>query len=102
MGITLRRPIVAPQANGEREMHFVGREILARSVTSAAVVAAMALTVGAAQAQGKPPIVMKISLAALNDPLHQFAKDYAALLEKDADGRIKPEIFPESQPGTTR
>src|SRR3984885_7380299 len=54
---------------------------------------------GAAQAQDKT-FVMKISLAALNDPLHQFAKDFAALIEKDAGGRIKTEIYPASQLGT--
>ena len=43
---------------------------------------------------------MKISLAALNDPLHQFAKDYAALIDKDTGGRIKTEIYPASQLGT--
>jgi TRAP-type transport system periplasmic protein len=48
------------------------------------------------------PYVMKISLATLNDALHQFAKDYAAAVEKDSGGRIKAEIYPNSQLGSTQ
>ena len=48
------------------------------------------------------PYVMKISLATLNDALHQFAKDYAAAVEKDSAGRIKAEIYPNSQLGSTQ
>ncbi len=45
--------------------------------------------------------VMKIALATVNDPLHQFAKNYAAAIEKDSGGRIKGEIYPGSQLGST-
>ena len=62
--------------------------------------AAGALPPGAARAEDKPPIVMKISLAALNEALHQFAKDYAALIDKESGGRIKTEIYPASQLGS--
>ena len=48
------------------------------------------------------PAVMKISLATFNDALHQFAKEYAAALEKDSGGRIKVEIYPGSQLGSTQ
>ena len=53
---------------------------------------------GAAQAQDKI-YTMKISLPTLNDPSYFFAKNYAAALEKDSGGRIKPEIYPASQLG---
>ena len=56
-------------------------------------------TIGTAQAQDKT-YVMKISLAALNEALHQFSKDYAALIEKESAGRIKTEIYPASQLGS--
>jgi TRAP-type C4-dicarboxylate transport system substrate-binding protein len=59
----------------------------------------LALTLGTARAQDKT-YVMKISLAALNEALHQFAKDYAALIDKDSGGRIKTEIYPASQLGS--
>src|SRR5581483_2073168 len=79
------------------EMTMFKNETLSRSaVAAAAFVVASVLPFGA---QAQQPIVMKISLAALNDPLHQFAKDYAALLEKDSGGRIKTEIYPASQLG---
>src|ERR1700722_18645984 len=84
---------------GENDMRFTTHKSLLR--TAAAVFAvACALPSGAARAQDKPPIVMKISLAALNEALHQFAKDYAALIEKDSGGRIKTEIYPASQLGS--
>src|SRR5580700_11403173 len=72
----------------------------AGAYATAVCAAVLALTPGAAQAQDKTPMVMKISLAALNDPLHQFAKDFAALIDKDSDGRIKTEIYPASQLGS--
>jgi len=56
-------------------------------------------TIATARAQDKT-YVMKISLAALNEALHQFSKDYAALIEKESAGRIKTEIYPASQLGS--
>jgi len=44
--------------------------------------------------------VMKIAIATVDDPLHQFAKDYAAAVERDSGGRIKPEVYPASQLGS--
>lgn len=70
----------------------------APAIAAAAVVLSLAFMLGAAQAQDKT-YVMKISLPALNDPLHQFAKDYGAMVEKDSGGRIKAEVYPASQLG---
>jgi TRAP-type C4-dicarboxylate transport system substrate-binding protein len=79
-------------------MDLISRNGVARII---AVIMAVAgpLLPATAMAQDKT-IVMKISLAALNDPLHQFAKDFAALIEKDSGGRIKTEIYPASQLGS--
>jgi TRAP-type transport system periplasmic protein len=52
-----------------------------------------------AHAQNKT-FVMKISLPTINDPTYVFAKNLAATLEKDSDGRIKPEVYPASQLGS--
>ena len=46
------------------------------------------------------PIAMKISLATLDDAIYQFARNYAAAIEKDLNGRIKPEVYPASQLGS--
>ena len=82
-------------------MSLTTRKSLMRKAAAAGVIAAaLALPPGAARAQDKTPMVMKISLAALNDPLHQFAKDFAALIDKDSGGRIKTEIYPASQLGS--
>jgi len=67
---------------------------------AAALVLSVTAALGTARAADEKTYVMKISLAAINDPLHQFAKDYAAALEKDSGGRIKPEIYPASQLGS--
>jgi TRAP-type transport system periplasmic protein len=52
-----------------------------------------------AQAEGAPPIVMKLSTATLNDTQHEWMKRFAAAVEKDSDGRIKGELYPASQLG---
>ncbi len=81
-------------------MNFIARKVFTRAVAAAgALLVMLALTLGAARAQDKT-YVMKISLAALNEALHQFAKDYAALIDKDSGGRIKTEIYPASQLGS--
>ena len=69
------------------------------SVLSLALALALALTFGAAQAQDKT-FVMKVTLPTINDAPHQFAKDFAALVEKDSGGRIKGEVYPASQLGS--
>src|SRR5271170_4594354 len=43
---------------------------------------------------------MKFTLPTLGDPSYMFAKNYAAAVEKDSGGRIKPEIYPASQLGS--
>ena len=80
-------------------MKIERRDLVVR-VAATAGAAALALTVslGAASAQDKI-YTMKISLPTLNDPSYFFAKNYAAALEKDSGGRIKPEIYPASQLG---
>jgi len=51
-----------------------------------------ALGLHAAHAQDKT-YTMKMTLPTLNDPSYFYAKAYAAALEKDSGGRIKPEDF---------
>jgi TRAP-type C4-dicarboxylate transport system substrate-binding protein len=83
-------------------MQSGNRAIFARAVGAAglsALALALALTFGAAQAQDKT-FVMKVTLPTINDAPHQFAKDFAALVEKDSGGRIKGEVYPASQLGS--
>jgi TRAP-type transport system periplasmic protein len=70
--------------------------------TALGVIAAAAALVFVAQAQAADDktYVMKITLPTINDTTHQFAKNYAAALERDSGGRIKPEIYPSSQLGS--
>jgi TRAP-type C4-dicarboxylate transport system substrate-binding protein len=79
-------------------MFIAGREVVTRAC-AAAFVLSLAVTSGAQAADDKS-YVMKITLATLNDALHQFAKDYAAAVEKDSGGRIKAEVYPASQLGS--
>jgi TRAP-type C4-dicarboxylate transport system substrate-binding protein len=83
-------------------MQSGNRAICARAAGAVGVSAlalALALTFGAAQAQDKT-FVMKVTLPTINDAPHQFAKDFAALVEKDSGGRIKGEVYPASQLGS--
>ena len=57
-------------------------------------------TPGTARGEEQKPLVMKITLPTLNDQVHQFAKNFAAAVEKDSGGRIKGEIYPASQLGS--
>jgi TRAP-type C4-dicarboxylate transport system substrate-binding protein len=77
-------------------MGFVKRGIVA---AAAAGGLAMLLAHGPAQAQA-PTFVMKVTTPTINDAPHQFAKDFAAAVEKDSGGRIKGEVYPASQLGS--
>src|SRR5271156_6413548 len=77
------------------------RSIALGMITAAgAFVVGLALMPGVARAAVDKPFVIKISLPTLNYPTHQFAKNYAAAIEKDSGGRIKPEIYTASQLGS--
>jgi len=64
-----------------------------------AFILSLSLALSTAQAQDKV-YVMKITTPTLNAALDQYAKVFAAALEKDSGGRIKPEVYPASQLGT--
>jgi TRAP-type C4-dicarboxylate transport system substrate-binding protein len=84
---------------------FATRRKAAACTVLVALLILLAPRSGALAAQDKPgdkPYVMKITLATINDALHQFAKNYAAAVEKDSGGRIKVEIYPASQLGSTQ
>ena len=68
-------------------------------VAASAFAVGLIIAPGSARADDKA-YVMKITLPTLNDSTYQFAKNYAAALEKDSGGRIKPEIYPSSQLGS--
>jgi TRAP-type C4-dicarboxylate transport system substrate-binding protein len=74
------------------------RHFLGYATAAAMVILLPALTLSAARAQDKT-YVMKMTIPAINDPSHLFAKNYAAALERDSGGRIKAEIYPASQLG---
>src|SRR5580700_7103711 len=76
----------------------LGLATWSRAAALALGLSSVALSV--ARAADDKPIVMKIALATLDDVLHQYAKNYAAAIEKDSGGRIKVEIYPSSQLGS--
>src|ERR1700691_6618881 len=81
-------------------MKIVGSSFVACTAAGCCAIAlSFALGLGAASAQEKT-YTMKMSLPTMNDPSYFFAKVYAAALEKDSGGRIKPQIFPASQLGS--
>jgi TRAP-type C4-dicarboxylate transport system substrate-binding protein len=73
---------------------------IARSIAAAgAFGAALALQLGAAQAQDKS-YEMKISTPTINDTPDTFARNFLAAVEKDSAGRIKGQVYPASQLGS--
>jgi TRAP-type transport system periplasmic protein len=93
--------MIAPSAFfWEETMKLVAQRGFGRAmIGGCAIVAAMTLGLSAAAAQDKT-YAMKITLPTINDPSFMYAKAYAAALEKDSGGRIKPQIFPVSQLGS--
>ena len=73
-------------------------ELLAVGMAVAAVSLAGIASTQQALAQ-TPPIVVKLGTATLNDAQHEYLKRYAAVIEKNSGGRLKPEIYPASQLG---
>jgi TRAP-type transport system periplasmic protein len=85
---------------GSKDMRLRKRPESARKVAAAgAFVLSLMLTLGAARAEDKT-YVMKVTLPTINDAPHQFAKDFAAAVERDSGGRIKGEVYPASQLGS--
>jgi TRAP-type C4-dicarboxylate transport system substrate-binding protein len=78
-----------------------GRRRYARRIAFVAWVMAVALAAPAGAADADKTYVMKLSTATLNDSQHEWIKEYVAAVEKDSGGRIKAEIYPASQLGTT-
>ncbi len=81
-------------------MRFIGFGIgTATIVAAGAVVASLTTPFGTAWAQQKP-YVMKISTPTIHDIPDKWAANFAAVLEKDTGGRIKPQLYPASQLGS--
>jgi len=65
----------------------------------AIAVSAVASALAASAAAQTAPNVMKLSTATMKDVQHEWMKRFAADVEKNSNGRIKPEIYPASQLG---
>jgi TRAP-type C4-dicarboxylate transport system substrate-binding protein len=79
---------------------FRTRDFLLSAAAAVLAAGAMAFIAPAAQAQADKTFVMKLSTATINDTQHEWLKRFAAQVEKDSKGRIKPEIYPASQLGS--
>ncbi len=96
----LKFPLGTDAHQREIDVIFIGIKAIARAVSAVGALAlSLALTSGAARAEDKT-YVMKVTLPTINDAPHQFAKDFAAAVEKDSGGRIKGEVYPASQLGS--
>jgi len=87
---------VAPDR--EDEMHFTTPAIRASGATAVVLAVVLACACAPAQAQQKT-YLMKISTPTVHDVPNVWLDGYAAMLEKDSGGRIKPQIYPASQLG---
>ena len=75
------------------------KHVRSASVAALALCAAIALP-SVARAQGAGHYVMKLSTATVKDHQHEWLKRFAAAVEKDSGGRVKPQIYTASQLGT--
>jgi len=76
-----------------------GGRIAHSAVAVGAFAGAVALTLGAAQAQDKV-YEMKLSTPTIHDVPDTFAANFLAAVEKDSGGRIKGQVYPASQLGS--
>lgn len=99
-GGALKFPLGTDAHQRESNVISISIKAMARAASAAGALAlSLALTSGAARAEDKT-YVMKVTLPTINDAPHQFAKDFAASVEKDSGGRIKGEVYPASQLGS--
>jgi TRAP-type transport system periplasmic protein len=80
-------------------MRFTHRAIRWRTAAACAFVLSVAATANPGRAVAQQSYVMKLGLATINDAQHEWAKRFAAMVEKDSGGRIKGQIYPASQLG---
>jgi TRAP-type transport system periplasmic protein len=80
-------------------MLFSARPILRAAAAASLCALSGALTLGAAQAQ-QQTFVMKITTPTIHAAPDQYARNFAAAVEKDSGGRIKGEVYPASQLGS--
>ena len=80
-------------------MRLMKRGMRLPTAVAAGALLALALPLGAAQAQ-QQPIVMKISTPTIHDIPDTWARNFGAAVEKDSGGRIKAEVYPASQLGS--
>jgi TRAP-type C4-dicarboxylate transport system substrate-binding protein len=89
-----------PRRGAVRCLSHPGQPIRSAVIFLAGALSLLPAAVEGAAAQDKTkPVVMKVSLPTINDTTHQFAKNFAAAVERDSGGRIKTEVYPASQLG---
>lgn len=74
-------------------MKLISRTLLAVLVLVGAALSSRVLA--------QNPIVMKLGTATINDSTHEWLKIFAKHVEEDSGGRIKGEIYPASQLGSS-
>lgn len=73
-------------------------KLISGSLLAALLLLAAAFPSGAL---AQNPIVMKLGTATLNDSTHEWLKIFAKYVEQDSGGRIKGEVYPASQLGSS-
>jgi TRAP-type transport system periplasmic protein len=85
----------------EDEMRLARRQFIAQAAGTVAAAAAVGLVLTQVSARAEDKIyTMKISAPTINDVPDTYARNFAAALERDSGGRIKPEVYPASQLGS--
>ncbi len=69
---------------------------LSASVKTVAVATALIAAAAALPARAQD-FTMKLAIVAINDPLHEYIKEYKNKIEAKTQGKIKAELYPAAQ-----
>src|ERR1700679_3114870 len=89
----------APKQRRKSRESFMRRKTI-RQALAASVAGALLFGAPAHAADADKTVVMKLATATLNDGQYHWMQTYVALIQKDSGGRIKGEIYPNSELGS--
>ena len=79
----------------------MGNEMISKAICRNLLSVLFIAVVPALASAQSSPIIMKFGTSTLNDSIHEWAKIFAAHVQKDSGGRIKVEVYPGNQLGTS-
>src|SRR5262245_17077766 len=91
---------VAPPSNVTTRRDHPTGDVMTFSLRMVSTAAAVGLALCLGTTLHAQTFTMKFGTATVNEPQHEYIKIYKEEIEKRSGGRIKVEIYPQSQLGT--